>query len=86
VVIVAERRDSDHRSGARLPVAKQTGPSYQRALEIMAKREAVHCGGCGSVAGVIELVGVRGGLGGRFPVCESCFRHFNPVDPLEMSA
>jgi hypothetical protein len=83
---MADRRASDHRSGPRLPVGKESGPSYQRALEIMAKREAVHCGGCGSTAGVIELAGMRGGLAGRFPVCESCWRHFNPVDPLEIAS
>jgi hypothetical protein len=41
------------------------------------------CGSCGH-PGPLELVGRWGGLSGRFPLCEACWRHFNPPDPLRV--
>ena len=42
------------------------------------------CGACGHPK-PLYLEGMWGGLRGRFPLCEACWRHFNPSDPLTVT-
>lgn len=43
------------------------------------------CKACG-MPNPIDLVGVRGGLRGRFPICNRCWFEVNPPDPLDVSS
>lgn len=42
------------------------------------------CLSCG-MPDPIDLVGMRGGVAGRFPLCDRCWFHVNPPDPLDVT-
>lgn len=41
------------------------------------------CRACG-LPNPIDMIGVRGGVYGRFPVCDRCWFEVNPPDPLHV--
>lgn len=58
-------------------------PGDRRLLDWANGDRAVRCLVC-SGPNPIELVGVRGGVPGHFPICDACWWRVNQPDPLDV--
>jgi hypothetical protein len=79
------RRGVEHyRAGPHLPngTKPERSPGDRRVADWANGERVPRCMAC-SGPNPIDLRGVRGGVPGHFPVCDSCWFRVNPPDPLD---